>query len=110
MMRAVGNPSLGIAHFTVGEAPPVGLAARTGYACSGLRLHPAFPGAPCYEIPTGSAAMREMRRRLEDENVAVYDIELVTLAEGFEPAGLAAMIESADASLTLLADCRRLES
>ncbi|HEX8373808.1 MAG TPA: sugar phosphate isomerase/epimerase, partial [Geminicoccaceae bacterium] len=56
---------------------------------------PAFPGAPTYEIPPGSAAMREMRRRLGDEGVRVFDIEFVTVGEGFAARDLAAVLESA---------------
>jgi sugar phosphate isomerase/epimerase len=98
MMLGPRNPALGIAHFTVIDAPPVelvGLAARVGYASIGLRLHPAFPGAPFYEIPTGSALMREMKQRLADTGVAVYDIEFVTVGEGFVAAELAVMLASA---------------
>ena len=98
MLLAERDPPLGIAHFTVIDVPPpelVELAARIGYACIGLRLHPAFPGAPFYEIPSGSAAMREMKQRLGDTGIAVYDIEFVTVGEGFVAADLAAMLASA---------------
>jgi sugar phosphate isomerase/epimerase len=98
MKLADRSPTVGIAHFTAIEVPPlelVGLAARVGYGRIGLRLHPAFPGAPFYEIPSRSAAMREMKRRLRDEGVAVYDIEFVTVDEAFVPSRLAPMLESA---------------
>jgi hypothetical protein len=70
-------PPLGLAHLTVLEVPPlelITLAASIGYAFVGLRLHPAFSGAPSYKIPPGSPEMREMRRRMNGEGVSVYDI------------------------------------
>lgn len=99
-MQFSGNslPPLGLGHFTVIDVPPlelVGLAARTGYATIGLRLYPAFPGAPFYEIPLGSPLMREMKARLEDDGITVYDIEFVTIDAGFEPASLRQMLASA---------------
>src|SRR5690349_23610870 len=92
------TPPLGLAHFTAIDVPPlelVSLAARAGYASIGLRLYPAFPGAPFYEIPVGSAGSREMRSRLSGEGISVYDIELVTIAADFVPVSLAPMLEAA---------------
>jgi sugar phosphate isomerase/epimerase len=89
---------LGIAHFTVLEvAPPdlVTLAAGAGYSSVGLRLYPAFPGAPYYELPPGSLALRDMRRRLDTEAIQVYDIEFVTIDADFVPQSLAYILESA---------------
>ena len=63
-------PPLGLAHFTVLEVPPlelVSLAAGIGYTSIGLRLYPAFPGAPFYELPAGTARSQQMRSRLRDE-------------------------------------------
>lgn len=97
-MRISANQALGLAHFTVLEVPPLDLlklAASTGYASVGLRLHPAFPGAPYYEIAPGSEQMREMRRRIEGDGVGVYDIEFVAIDADFEPARLAPILESA---------------
>jgi sugar phosphate isomerase/epimerase len=91
-------PPLGLAHFTVLEVPPlelVSLAARIGYASVGLRLHPAFPGAPFYTIPTGSSALREMKERMQGEGVSVYDIEFVIIDPDFAAERLRATLESA---------------
>jgi sugar phosphate isomerase/epimerase len=98
MMLADGTTPLGLAHFTVLEVPPpelVTLAARTGYAFIGLRLHPVVPGGLCYAIPAGGAALREMRARLSGEGISVRDIEVVTIDADFDAARLAPMLESA---------------
>jgi len=96
----VKPPPLGIAHFTAIEVPPldlVTLAARSGFAFVGLRLHPAFPGAPFYELPAGSSASREMRQRLDGEGIGVHDIEFVVIAENFIATALTPMFEAAAA-------------
>ncbi|MCF4123782.1 sugar phosphate isomerase/epimerase family protein [Methylobacterium sp. SyP6R] len=97
-MHASSDWPLGLAHFTCIGVPPVDLvrlAARTGCASVGLRLHPAFPGAPFYELPPGSDAFRAMRRALADEGLRVYDIEFVVVGEDFVPASLSGMLEAA---------------
>lgn len=89
---------IGLAHFTVLDVPPqdlVPLARRTGYAAIGIRLIQAAPGTPVYSIPAGSAAMAEMRRRLDGEGIVVHDIEIATIAPGFDPGALAPVLESA---------------
>ncbi len=91
-------PPLGIAHFTTIDVEPLDLvemAARIGYASVGLRLHPAFPGAPFYKIPVGTELMRSMRARLADTGISIYDIEFVTIDAAFEPSRLKPMMESA---------------
>jgi sugar phosphate isomerase/epimerase len=97
-LSATSPPPLGIAHFTTINVEPlsfVEMAARIGYAAVGLRLFPAFPGAPYYEIPPGSALMRSIRARLVDTGVSVYDIEFVTIDASFEPKALEPVLESA---------------
>ena len=91
-------PPLGIAHFTAISVEPlsfVEMAARIGYSTVGLRLHPAFPGAPFYQIPPGSALMRSVRARLADTGLSVYDIEFVVIDANFNPENLMPMLESA---------------
>jgi sugar phosphate isomerase/epimerase len=94
------TPPLGLAHFTVLQVPPselVDLASKIGYAAIGLRLYPAFPGSPFYRLSAGSSASRELRRRLDDTGVRVYDIEFVTIDENFSPAALTGILEDASA-------------
>lgn len=93
-------PPLGLAHFTVLEVPPldlVSLAAGIGYASIGLRLYPAFPGAPFYELPAGTARSQQMRSRLRDEGIQVHDIEFVTIDADFSAARLEGVLEAAGA-------------
>ena len=94
------SPALGLAHFTVLAIPPlelVSLAAGIGYASIGLRLYPAFPGAPFYELPAGTASSQEMRSRLRDTGIHVHDIEFVTIDADFSAARLAGVLEAANA-------------
>jgi sugar phosphate isomerase/epimerase len=93
-------PPLGLAHFSVIHVPPpelVGLAARAGYSSIGLRLHPAFPGAPFYEVRAGSTTSAQMQQHLIDEGIRVYDIEFITVGPDFAPAGFARILDDASA-------------
>lgn len=92
------NTPLGVAHFTVIGVPPlelVKLAAHVGYASIGLRLHPAFAGAPFYELRRGTEASREMLRRLRGEGISVYDIEFVAIDAAFSAAALKPIFDDA---------------
>jgi sugar phosphate isomerase/epimerase len=91
---------LGLAHFTTIDVEPaalVAMAAGIGYSAVGLRLFPPFPGAPCYEIPVDSEAMRLMRALLADTGVTVWDIEFLTLDENFEIETIRPVLDSAAA-------------
>ena len=92
------RPRLGIAHFTTIGVEPldyIAMAARVGYSQVGLRLYPAFPGAPFYEIPPGSSLMKAMQMRLADTGLSIYDIEFVVADAAFEPARLRPVFETA---------------
>ncbi len=93
-------PSLGVAHFSAIDIEPakfVLLAAVAGFSSVGLRLHPAFPGAPYYELSAGSDAARDVKARLDGEGISLYDIEFVLIGPDFNPAALASMLEAASA-------------
>ena len=92
--------SLGVAHFSAIALPPldfVRAAAKAGFSRVGLRLHPAFPGAPFYELPAGSVAARDVRSALEDHGVSLFDIEFVILSPDFRPETLRGMLDGAAA-------------
>lgn len=91
-------PPLGIAHFSCIDVPPlqfVRLAGEIGYAAVGLRLHPAFQGAPFYTLRPGSAEMRSVKMALQQAGIAVYDIEFVVIDEAFSASELLPVLESA---------------
>lgn len=92
------SPPLGLAHFSCIEMLPadfVRLAGQVGYAFVGLRLHPAFPGAPFHTLTPGSAEMRQTKEALRQAGIRVHDIEFVVIDGGFSPTDLSAVLDSA---------------
>lgn len=96
----ISVPPLGVAHFSaIGVEPAkfVSMAAAAGFSSVGLRLHPAFPGAPYYELPAGSDVARDVKARLNGEGISLYDIEFVVIGPDFDPAALTSMLAAASA-------------
>lgn len=92
--------TLGVAHFSAISQPPAEFAifaARAGFKTIGLRLYPAFPGAPFYDIREGSVASRDLRLRLDGEGIRAFDIEFVVLNPEFDPASVEYVLASASA-------------
>lgn len=91
---------IGLAHFSaIGLSPAelVSAAAQAGFDAVGLRLFPAFPGAPCYAVPQGSDAARDLLGRLDDTGLEVFDIEFVVLDSEFQPRSVLPVLEAAAA-------------
>ena len=94
------SKAIGLAHFSAIDLPPpafVGLAASAGFGSVGLRLNPAFPGAPFYRLPAGSAAALEVQTRLDDSGVSLYDVEFVVIDAAFDPRSIQRVLEDAAA-------------
>jgi sugar phosphate isomerase/epimerase len=92
------SPPLGLAHFSAIGVPPldfVALASKVGFSAVGLRLCPAFPGAPFYEIRPGSAQMRSIRTLLAQTGLHVYDIEFVVIDDAFASEAIRPILDSA---------------
>lgn len=90
-MKPTPDRPIGLAHFSAISLPPLALveqAARAGFAAVGLRLVPAFPGAPFYAVPAGSSDSSALRRSLSENGIAVYDIEFATIGPDFVPEAL----------------------
>ena len=93
-------PKLGVAHFSAITVPPaefVTLAAGAGFSSVGLRLFPAFHGAPFHSLPGGSAEAREVKARLAGEGIALFDIEFVVIDAAFDAASVRAVLNDAAA-------------
>jgi sugar phosphate isomerase/epimerase len=93
-----GVDPLGVAHFSAIMLPPADFAraaARAGFGSIGLRLHPAFQGAPCYELPVGSRVAREFRSVLDAEGLEVFDVEFFVIDPSFEASAVERIVESA---------------
>ncbi|MGN4194626.1 sugar phosphate isomerase/epimerase family protein [Burkholderia gladioli] len=89
---------LALAHLTALDLPPpelVTVAAAAGYAAVGLRLYPAFAGSRFYSLPAGSAAIAEVRHRLDATGLTVNDIEFIGIGAEFEAAALDPLLETA---------------
>lgn len=71
-----------LAHLTVLELSPpevVSAAADAGYAYAGIRLLPASPGGPAYDLMHDAALLRETLARIAATGVGVFDLEIVRL-------------------------------
>ncbi|MCV2489205.1 TIM barrel protein [Geodermatophilus sp. YIM 151500] len=78
---------LGLAALTVLDTAPVehiALAERHGFDTVGFRLLPAAPGTTAYPLHEDPAARREVRARLADSPVELFDVEIVRLGETFD--------------------------
>ena len=100
-MVALGSKSgkqIGVAHFSAIALTPADFArtaARAGFSRIGLRLSPAFPGAPYYEVPVGSPVAEELRSVLSGEGIEVFDIEFFILAPSFSVSAMEATVAAA---------------
>ncbi|MBX4909684.1 MULTISPECIES: sugar phosphate isomerase/epimerase [Rhizobium] len=91
-------PLIGVAHFSSILLPPVQfakVAARAGFSRIGLRLNPAFPGAPYYELPVGGSAAGDLKSVLAGEGVEVFDIEFFVIDPSFKASSVEATIAAA---------------
>ncbi|MDC7742203.1 MULTISPECIES: sugar phosphate isomerase/epimerase family protein [Rhizobium] len=89
---------IGVAHFSSILLSPVEFAkaaARAGFSRIGLRLNPAFPGAPYYELPVGSSAAGELKSVLTGEGVEVFDIEFFVIDPSFDASSVEATVAAA---------------
>lgn len=95
---AKSAPPIGVAHFSSILLPPAEFAkaaARAGFSRVGLRLHPAFPGAPYYELPVGGSAAGELKSVLAGEGVEVFDIEFFVIDPSFDAPSMEATVAAA---------------
>jgi sugar phosphate isomerase/epimerase len=73
---------ISLAALTVLELTPpdmVSCAAEAGFSHVGIRLIPATPTEPQYELVGGTPLVREIERRLQDTGVRVLDVEIFRL-------------------------------
>ncbi|ARO24281.1 sugar phosphate isomerase/epimerase [Rhizobium sp. S9] len=91
-------PLIGVAHFSAILLSPIEFAkaaACAGFSRVGLRLNPAFPGAPYYELPVGGSAARELKTVLAGEGIEVFDIEFFVIDPSFDASSVEATVAAA---------------
>lgn len=79
--------SLGLAYLTIPDlAPPaaVATAAELGCATVGLRVLPALPGGPFWDLMTDAPMFRETRAAIADTGVTAFDLEVLWLKPDFD--------------------------
>jgi sugar phosphate isomerase/epimerase len=87
-----------LAHLTlIDVAPPelVEIAADAGFDAVGIRISPAGPDDRPYAMTPGSSLLRETRRRMEDTDVRVLDVEVARLEPGTDVRRFRPVIETA---------------
>ncbi|MCA0962512.1 sugar phosphate isomerase/epimerase family protein [Salipiger bermudensis] len=87
---------LGLGHFTFLDLSPtelVRLARQSGFDFVGLRFHPVAPGGLHYLPATQDVS--ELRRVMEGEGVALYDIETVVIDRTLDPRSLIPAMDAA---------------
>lgn len=97
-VRQMQENPIGVAHFSAIQLPPhefVRQAAAAGFSAVGLRLHPAFAGAPYYELPQGSRAASEFRTLLDSEGTRVFDIEFFIIGPDFKASAVEHIVAAA---------------
>ena len=78
-----------LAHLTLLSLAPaelIGVAARAGYDAVGLRLLPAAPGGIAYALAQDAPALAATLARMGDTGVTVFDLEIIRIGPGFDPA------------------------
>lgn len=102
--RSAGAPEvadvdrpISLAHLTVIELPPpsvVTVAAQAGYDMVDLRLRKAVPDDTEYSLGE-SPLMREVKQRLSDTGLQVFDVEIVWIQEQLRVPDLLPLFETA---------------
>lgn len=90
--------SLSLAALTVLDVPPpehVRIAARTGFSHVGIRLLPATPDDPNYDMLGDTPTVRETLAALRDTGIRVSDVEIVRLTPDFSLESLRPFLETA---------------
>ncbi len=89
---------LSLAALTMLDVPPpeqVRIAALTGYSHVGLRLLPATPDDPDYDMLGDTLTVRETLAALRDTGIRVSDVEIVRLTPDFTLEALRPFLETA---------------
>lgn len=89
-------PIFSLAHLTALHLPPpqlLSIAARAGYEKVGIRLAPATSTGLAYPLMHDPGALAETLARVKDTGVGVFDLELIRIDAGFDPAKHLAFLE-----------------
>jgi sugar phosphate isomerase/epimerase len=70
------------------------IAQDLGYASVGLRLRPNTPGAPHQAFIDNRKLQKEVLERLKNTHVSVFDIEIIRIAESFDPVDYRALLDA----------------
>ncbi len=86
-----------LAYLTVNQSSvleSLAIAQDLGYASVGLRLRPNTPGAPHQAFIDNRKLQKEVLERLKNTHVSVFDIEIIRIAESFDPVDYRALLDA----------------